>query len=88
MATGGTVEEVESQIAALRAAQRAFQADLQDAEQLEVEALAAEQQARDAQQKAHDLAGEARDAIREYAGEIDQLISEWRTLVPQPRPGA
>lgn len=80
-----TEADITQRVGMLRAAQRAYQSELQNAEQLEVEALAAEQTAKDAQTKALRLADEARTAIRHYAEEIDQLIVEWRQLLPEQR---
>ena len=67
-------EALEAQISTERAEQRKWQAALQDAEQLEVEALSAEQEAIDAQRKAQRLALEARTAVHEHAHRIDELL--------------
>lgn len=83
MSTGGTLVEVDAQIDALRAAQRDHQTELQNAEQLAVDALAAEQASRDALTTANRLIDENRKAIRIYADEIDILLEERKALIPQ-----
>lgn len=80
-----TVADLAQRIQLLRAAQLACQRDLQDAEQLEVQALADEQAALDCQRRAQATIAETRRIVHEYAEEIDRLVSEWRALVPEQR---
>lgn len=77
--------DIEQRILLLRTAQRAYQDEVRNAEELEIAAMAAEQQAIAAQATARRLAVEARQAVRDHAEEIDRLVGEWTALVPEQR---
>jgi hypothetical protein len=72
------VADLAEQIREHRAAQQTEQQRLQAAEQDVVAALTAEQNARD-------RAVEARRLVHEHGAAIDELLSQWRDLIPEQR---
>ena len=73
-----TAADLATRIREHRAAQTTAQQRLQEAEQDVVAALTAEQAARD-------RAVEARRLVHEHGAAIDELLSQWRDLVPEQR---
>ena len=87
MPPGVTVDDIAQRIQLLRAEQVAWQGEVRNAEELEVEALHAEQAARDCQVRAQRCIAEGRRAYHDLAVEIDVLVDEWRNLIPEQRQG-
>jgi hypothetical protein len=79
LAVTATVAGLAARIQEHRTAQQTEQQRLQAAEQDIVAALTVEQATRD-------RAVEARRLVHEHGAAIDELLSQWRDLIPEQRP--